>query len=129
MRDSKKIISLLTGFRIRIFILLSAVIPLGFASKFYSGPGSFWFNNYCGGILYEIFWCLAVVFVFPTSSEFWIALWVFLITSLLEFTQLWHPHFLEVIRSTFIGRTLIGSSFVWMDFPYYIIGCFIGWIS
>jgi len=40
--------------------------------------------------------------------------------------QLWHPPFLELIRSTFWGRALIGTSFSWWDFPHYIFGSAIG---
>jgi len=52
---------------------------------------------------------------------------VFIVTCLLECLQLWHPPFLEVLRSGFIGRTIIGTSFVWSDFIYYVLGCLAGW--
>jgi len=118
-------------FRIRVALSLLFIIPLGFASKFYRGPDAWWFNDYAGGMLYEIFWCLVLTFVWPRASDFKIAFWVLGITSFLEFLQLWHPYFLEIIRSTFIGRTLIGTSFTWLDFPYYVIGCSLGvvWIK
>lgn len=48
-------------------------------------------------------------------------------TCILEFLQLWHPPFLELIRSYLIGRLLIGTSFSWWDFPHYLVGCLIGW--
>jgi hypothetical protein len=41
---------------------------------------------------------------------------------------LWHPPFLEVLRSNFIGRTILGSSFNWTDFPYYLVGSGLGYI-
>ena len=113
--------------RRKILITLLVVIPLGFGSKFYRGPGAWWFNDYAGGILYEVFWCLVVAFMRPEASGLRIALWVLGITSLLECLQLWHPPLLEIIRSTFVGRTLIGTSFTWWDFPYYLIGCGVGW--
>jgi Flp pilus assembly protein TadB len=46
----------------------------------------------------------------------------------LEFLQLWHPSFLEFLRSNFIGRTILGTSFTWSDFPYYLVGGGIGWL-
>ena len=118
-------------FRIRVVLSLLFIVPLGFASKFYHGPDAWWFNDYAGGMLYEIFWCLIIVLIWPKTSEWKTALLVLGITSFLEFLQLWHPYFLEVIRSTFIGRTLIGTSFTWMDFPYYIVGCglAVAWIK
>lgn len=113
--------------RRKVFLCLLFVIPLGFITKFYQGPAEAWLHNYAGGILYEFFWCLVVALVWPRASGQCIALWIFIVTSALEFTQLWHTPLLESIRSTFIGRTFIGTSFSWFDFPYYIVGCIIGW--
>ena len=114
-------------YRLKVFLWLCAITPVGFASKFYKGPWAWWFNNYAGGILYEIFWCLVGIFFFSKAKPFWIAFWVFAITCFLEFLQLWHPPFLEVIRRTFIGRTLIGTTFSMWDFLHYFVGCGIGW--
>ncbi|ODS34777.1 MAG: hypothetical protein SCARUB_00037 [Candidatus Scalindua rubra] len=54
-------------------------------------------------------------------SAFWVASSVLGITCFLEFLQLWHPPFLESIRSTFIGSVLIGTTFTWWDFPHYAL--------
>lgn len=113
--------------RLTALVSLLVITPVGFASKFYSGPGAWWFNNYAGGVIYEIFWCLVVLLLRPRASIALIAIWVFAITCSLEFLQLWHPHFLTIVRATFIGRTLIGTSFSWWDFPHYFVGCCAGW--
>lgn len=114
--------------RIYIFLSLLIVTPSGFILKFFQGPASWWFNNYGAGVLYEIFWILVISFFFPNKKSVRaIPLWVFTITSCLEFLQLWHPWFLEEIRSRFLGTILIGTSFTWWDFPHYAIGCIIGW--
>ena len=113
----------------RVALSLVIVTPLGFVFKFYSGPGNLWFNNYGAGVLYEIFWILLAFLFFPSKrSANVIPACVFIITCILEFLQLWHPPFLTVIRSSFLGSALIGTTFVWWDFPHYVIGCFIGWI-
>ena len=114
----------------RIVILLSILIvtPLGFACKFYAGPGAKWVNDSLGGLLYEVFWCLAISVIIIKVKPWKIALSVFIVTSILELLQLWHPIFLEIIRSTFIGRTIIGTTFVPSDFIYYTIGSLVGWI-
>jgi len=112
----------------RVLLSLLFVVPLGFGVKFYRGPGAWWFDDYAGGILYEVFWCLAAVLIRPKASGFRIACWVFSVTCFLEFSQMWHPSFLEAVRSTFLGRALIGTSFTWQDFPYYVIGCTVGWV-
>jgi hypothetical protein len=98
------------------------VIPLGFYSKFYDGPASNWVNNSLGGVLYVIFWSLLFSVLIAGSKPWKIVSWVFMITCAIEFLQLWHPPFLETIRSTFIGAAFLGNSFSWLDIAYYVIG-------
>lgn len=110
-----------------IIISLLVVTMMGFLFKFYIGFAQEWFNNYIAAVFYEIFWCL-LAFLFWRSSDAiaQIPLWVFIITCGLEFLQLWHPPLLTEIRSTFLGRTLLGSTFSLWDFPHYVLGCFLG---
>ncbi|SKB15577.1 conserved membrane hypothetical protein [Planktothrix sp. PCC 11201] len=112
-----------------IFISLIALIPIGLASKFYRGPLDLWFNNSVGGVFYVMFWVLLVVLINPKLSPGWVAFWVFIVTSSLEFAQLWKPPFLEGIRAYLLGRLLLGTTFSWWDFPYYIIGCGLVWLG
>ena len=108
--------------------LLIIIIPIGFYSKLYTGLGNEWVNNKLSGVFYEIFWCLVLYILFPKVKPYKIAVWVFLITCILEFVQLLNNGILEIIRSTFIGQTIIGSSFSWTDFPYYFIGSVLGYL-
>ena len=98
------------------------IVPLGFYSKFYDGPAYNWVNNSLGGVLYVIFWSLLFSLLAARSKSWKIVSLVFLITCAIEFLQLWHPPFMETIRSTFIGATLFGNSFSWLDMAHYIIG-------
>lgn len=104
------------------------ITPIGFASKFYRGPAAVWVNDSLGGTFYVMCWCLVAFLFFPKGKPGKIALTVLIITCLLEFMQLWHPPLLEWIRSYFIGATILGTSFVWSDFPYYFLGCGMGWL-
>ncbi|MFH1993251.1 MAG: DUF2809 domain-containing protein [Pseudomonadota bacterium] len=111
-----------------MILSLFVVTPLGFLFKFYSGPAHWWFNNYGAGLLYVVFWILVVSFFVPDRK--WvnrIPILVLIVTCALEVLQLWHPWFLEKIRSYFLGKALIGTTFVWWDFPHYILGSLIGW--
>jgi len=120
--------SFLTKQRIMTVVSLLFIIPAGFYSKFYTGPAAEWANNSLGGFFYEIFWCL-LIFLFSEKIRQWkIAVSVLLITCGLEFLQLWHPLFLEIPRSYFIGRTVLGTTFSWYDFPYYFLGSAAGWL-
>lgn len=114
--------------RVRILISLGIIIPIGFYSKFHTGPAADWANRSLGGFFYEIFWCL-LIFLFSERIKPWkIAVSVLIITCGLEILQLWHPAFLEFLRSFFIGRTVLGTTFSWSDFPYYFLGSAAGWL-
>ena len=101
--------------------VLAVVTPLGFATKFYAGPAATWVAAFAGGFFYVLFWVFVVLGLAPRSSPRTVAMWVLGATSLLELLQLWHPPFLEAIRSTFLGHALIGSTFSWWDFAYYVL--------
>ena len=109
-------------------ISILIIVPLGIYSKFYSGQAARWVNDSLGGVLYVIFWCL-FAFLFLSNIKPWkIAAVVFAVTCFLEFLQLWHPPLLEYLRSNFVGRTILGTTFTWSDFPYYLVGGGIGWL-
>ena len=112
----------------RTFVLLSLLIltPLGFATKFYSGPGGVFVNLYLGGILYVMFWMLVLHLVWPDADPLRSGIIVLTITGMLEIMQLWHAPFLESIRASFLGRTLIGTGFDWLDFLFYFGGMVAG---
>jgi hypothetical protein len=110
-----------------ICILMS--IPIGFALRFYRGPADFYVNAFGGGIMYEIFWMLVAFVAFPRRRAITpIAIVVCALTCIVEVLQLSQAPILQLIRSTFVGRTLIGTTFAWWDFPAYPIGCTLGWL-
>ena len=109
-------------------IVLVLLVPVGFYTKLYSGPFETWVNNKLGGVFYEMFWIVLFFVILDKVRPFRVALWVFIFTSILEFAQLLKGDFLDIIRSNFIGQTLLGNSFSWSDFPYYILGSFIGFL-
>jgi len=106
-----------------------SVVTLGLFFKYYQGVGSEWFNNSFSTLFYEIFWCLFIfLWVRNTSAVERIPIWVFIGTCILEFLQLWKPPLLQQIRSTFVGKMILGNTFVWSDFLYYILGSILGWL-
>lgn len=111
-----------------ILAAILVITPLGFYSKFYTGPASAWVNNSLGGVLYVIFWTLVFSLIFARTRPWKIAGLVVLITCILEFLQLLHPRFLESIRSTFMGATLLGNSFSWLDLAHYLVGAVLAFV-
>ena len=112
-------------YRLTLFVSILIIVPLGYLVRFH-GAAPEWLNDSLGSIAYEIFWILLVALFFPKASPLWTAIGVCLATCILEFLQLWHPPFLEAMRSTLAGRLVLGNAFTWSDFPSYFIGSFFG---
>jgi len=109
-----------------LFFSVLIIVPLGLLTKTYHGPGRIWVNYSLGGVFYEIFFCLIVAIIFPAARPWKIAGWVFLITAVLELLQLYHPPWLTVLRTFWLGHLLLGNSFSVWDFPHYLLGCLLG---
>ncbi len=116
--------------RLRILVALIVVTVLGFAAKYYPGPGHRFVNHFGpASVAYEMFFMLLAFFFVPRRRAIGpIAVTVCLVTCVLEFLQLWQPPWLQTIRATFLGKSLLGDSFSWWDLPAYPIGCFLGWL-
>ena len=115
--------------RLPLIVALVLLVPVGLATKMYSGPAAPWVNGYLGGALYVVFFTWAFGFLFWKADAWRIAFWVFVATCGVEFLQLWHPPWLEAWRAHWSGRLLLGSTFVWLDFPHYLLGMLIGGCS
>jgi hypothetical protein len=117
-----------TPLKLPLLVSIILIAIAGLLSKSYSGWGREWVNDYAGDILYEVFWCLLLFAFFPRQDRILpICLGVFIFTCSLEFLQLWHPPILEAWRSHILGKLLLGTTFVWWDFPHYFLGCLLGW--
>ena len=92
-------------------------------------PGRWWVNNLGpASVAYVVFFMLAAFLVVPRRElATRIAVGVLLVTCVLEFLQLWHPPWLQAIRSTFLGASLLGTSFSWWDFPAWVVRAGVGW--
>ncbi len=115
--------------RIILILWILVITPIGFLTKAYHGPAAHWVNDSLSGALYVIFWCWVVAFFAPGVHARNIAFWVFGTTSLLEVAQLWHPPFLQYLRSFYLGKVILGTTFAWSDFFYYAIGAGVAYWS
>jgi hypothetical protein len=109
--------------RRRLFAALLVVVPLGVLAD--RAPFEL-ARNHLSGVLYVVFWILAVLWLRPDWPPGRVAVGVFVATCLVECLQLWHPPWLESIRATWVGRSVLGTTFLWRDFPFYVVGAFAG---
>jgi len=111
----------------RTGLALAAVALAGLAFKAYDGPGATWVAGRLAGAAYVAGWCLAARLIFARAAPGRIAVVVCTATVGLEFLQLWHPAWLEVLRRPWVGQVLLGSSFDPLDLPFYPLGALAGW--
>jgi len=111
-----------------LIILLVLLVPIGLGTKFYKGDNAFWINNSFSDVLYEIFWSVLLFILVPRLRIITNVILIFVATSIIEFMQLVKTPFLLELRSSFLGKTLLGTTFVPMDFVYYAIGCLLSFI-
>ncbi|HTL88575.1 MAG TPA: DUF2809 domain-containing protein [Leptolyngbya sp.] len=118
------------SYRIALLLTIVLVIPLGYFVRF-SPMFPDWFSDVFGSIAYQVLWVALVQFCFPKRSIAKTVLSVFLFACAIEFLQLWKPPLLQAFRATLPGRLVLGSTFVWSDFPPYLLGSAIGgvWIG
>lgn len=78
----------------------------------------------------DILWGLAVFllmrFIFITKSLNFAILVSSVYVCATEFSQLYNAPWIEKIRPTFIGRVLLGETFLWTDILCYLVGIGIG---
>ena len=105
-----------------ILVVILLLTPLGFATKFYAGPGRVWVHAYAGDIHYPMFWYFLAVFFIHDARPASLCLLVFFFSTVVEFSQLSNGDMLLWLRHSFLGRTLVGVSFSFVDIFYYYIG-------
>ncbi len=108
--------------------MLIILIPIGICTKYYSGTFSEFMHHYAGGFIYVVFFIMLASVFFPKKNPGTLALAVFLVTSLIECSQLVQNQFINDIRQYFLVRALIGTTFVIYDFPVYMAGAVSGYL-
>ena len=113
--------------RVPLCVALLVVTALGLGTSAYEGPERLWVRDHGSGILYVMFWILLVLTLRPDSSPGRVSIVVLVLTCLVEFSQLIDVKWLNDIRKTWLGASLLGIGFKWSDLPYYAIGAIVGW--
>lgn len=103
-------------------IAILVVIGVGLSSRHLPALFPRFLGKYPG----DGFWALMVFlvwgFIFPRISTARLALYAMVTCCLDECSQLYQAPWIDVIRSTTLGRLVLGNSFLWGDFIAYAIG-------
>ena len=112
--------------RLIYVLILSLVIGLGLGSRGYASHLPILIATYAGDTLWALMVFLVIGFMFPSLSTIRVAIIALLFSFFIEFTQLYHPHWLDEIRQYPLVGWLLGYGFLWSDLVCYSIGITIG---
>ena len=119
---SSEIIFILITRKIIYSILFVFCTWLALATRWYP---QYFFDlvvKYGGDVIWSGMFLFFLRIFFAKTSLWKLALCSYVFGVLIEFSQLYRPAWLVAFRRTFIGKTLLGSGFLWSDIVCYAIG-------
>ncbi len=114
--------------RARLFAAAAALVtvPLGLGSRCYGAALPRFVAEYAGDALYATLVFFLLLFAAPRAPRARLAAVAFGLSALVELSQAWHVAPLDAARATRLGRLVLGTTFVWSDFPCYAVGAALG---
>jgi hypothetical protein len=107
-------------------LLVALVIGSGLLWRSGLLPLSSFLAKYGGDSLWALVVFLCFGFAFPRTSTMRIGLAAVCFAWSVEFLQLYHAPWIDAIRSTLIGRLVLGTSFNMPDLIAYVMGIALG---
>ncbi len=111
---------------------MSGLIAIGLPSRLI--PAAHlprWHVLYCGDYLWAMLIFFGLALCWKGAGTFKVVVTTLLLTYFIEFTQLFHPPWLEQLRSIKICALVIGYDYSWSDLVAYTLGistgCLIEW--
>lgn len=95
------------------------VIAAGLLSRKYSSVLPDWISDHAGDALWTVAVFLSIAFCVPRWSSLRLAIGAFLISAIVEFSQLINLPLLNQARATLPGKLLLGAGFLWIDLVRY----------
>ncbi|RWX48840.1 hypothetical protein VT99_10516 [Candidatus Electrothrix marina] len=101
--------------------IIAIIIALGLPARLVPQYLPSWYVTYAGDFLWAmlVFFLYALLFRLPTKFSFCIAL---ITAYLIEISQLFHPAWLDALRSIRLLGFILGFGFLWSDLIAYTLG-------
>ncbi len=103
-------------------ILIAATIAAGLASRHFANLLPEWDKLYLGDALWALMVFFMVGWWFTRKSTFWVASMALEFSYAIEFSQLYHAHWIDTLRNTRLGGLVLGYGFLWSDLVCYTAG-------
>jgi len=111
-----------------VYVALILIVAFcGIGSRRYSSVLPELIAVYAGDTLWALAAFLGIGFLMPRLSSQRVAAGALAISFAVEFSQLYHAPWLDMIRATTLGSLILGHGFVPTDLVCYSLGVAIGW--
>ncbi len=112
----------------RIVYLLFAIVTMlvGLASRRYRQHLPSFIGEYSGDVLWALMLFLVVSFIFAGRLILQRSGISLALAFAVEVSQLYHAPWIDSVRSTTLGRLVLGFGFLWTDLVCYLVGITVG---
>jgi hypothetical protein len=112
-------------------LIMALLVTIGLpARSAFAEKLPFWYTQYFGDYLWSTMLFFGFALILQKTSTRKVAGITILFTYIIETTQLFHPQWLEDIRSIKIFGLILGYGFLWSDIIAYTLGISTGaWIE
>ena len=109
-----------------LVVAIVVTLGLGLGSRAFRASLPSFLSEYAGDALYATLVFFLAAFMGPRARGDGLALVAFLFSAAVELSQTSQAAWLVACRSTKLGRLVLGTTFVWSDFPCYAVGALLG---
>ena len=112
--------------RVVYALLAIAVVAAGLLWRSGLIPMPPWLSNNGGDALWALMVFAGFGFPLPRASTLLVAVLALAFAWGVEFSQLYHAPWIDVIRATIPGKLVLGNTFYWSDLIAYAVGVSLG---
>jgi hypothetical protein len=107
----------------KIYLLIMVLImSLGLPARMIQDRLPSWYVQYFGDYLWAMLLFFGFALIFQKLSTFKVAIATLLFTYCIEVSELFHPQWLDYLRSIKIFALVLGYTFLWSDLVAYTLG-------
>ena len=111
---------------LKYLLFILTVMLLGLSSRRLAPYLPNWLNFWLGDALWALMVYFMTAFLFRKSKISRVASGAIFFSFAVEFSQLYHPQWLDALRQTKLGGPILGYGFLWSDLVAYTIGIGVG---
>lgn len=111
---------------LKYLLLILTVMLLGLSSRRLALYLPNWLNLWLGDALWALMVYFMTAFLLRKSKISRVALGAVFFSFAVEFSQLYHPQWLDALRQTRLGGLILGYGFLWSDLVAYTMGIGVG---